>query len=117
MTSKKIVECPWGKYEIISEDKTNKIKKITINPGHRLSLQYHQHRTEYWVIISGNGIVTYDDKVRPMEEKEIITIHQGVKHRIENSGTEALVLIEVQCGDYLGEDDIVRLDDDYHRVE
>jgi mannose-6-phosphate isomerase-like protein (cupin superfamily) len=111
-----IEERPWGKFEILSEGEKHKVKRITVNPGHRLSLQYHHNRTEHWTVVAGQGVVTRNDEVIPVNENQSIVIPQTARHRIENTGTEPLVFIEVQYGTYLGEDDIVRVADDYHRV-
>ena len=109
---------PWGRYDILLEEDNLKVKKITVNPGGKLSLQYHLYRCEHWVIISGVGVVTkhsnkYDINDSPWGTH--IFIEQGEVHRIENTGTEPLILIETQIGKYLGEDDVVRLDDVYGR--
>jgi len=111
-----VEERPWGKFEVLSEGQRHKVKRITVNPGHRLSLQYHHHRSEHWIVVSGRGFVTRDDDVIPVKENQSVTIPRGAKHRIESLGPDPLVFIEVQCGDYLEEDDIVRVADDYHRV-
>ena len=106
---------PWGSFFVIQESTTYKIKRIEVNSGQRLSYQYHNKRSEVWVIIQGNGVVTLNDVERKYSAGDTILIPQGMKHRIENQGTETTVFIEVQTGSYFGEDDIVRLDDDYNR--
>jgi mannose-6-phosphate isomerase-like protein (cupin superfamily) len=93
------------------------IKRITVNPGAKLSLQMHHHRHEHWIVVSGMAKVTNGDKVVLLDENESTYITAGSKHRLENPGTILLELIEVQVGSYLGEDDIVRFDDDYGRQE
>lgn len=114
--SRYVEERPWGKFEVLEKADHYQIKRITVNPGHRLSLQYHHHRTEHWVIVAGSGRVTRGEEVIPVMANQSVVIPKGTPHRIENTGTEPLVFIEVQYGEYLGEDDIVRLADDYHRV-
>ena len=106
---------PWGTYIVLSEDKSFKIKKIEVNPKSRLSYQYHNKRSEHWYVISGKGIVTINDEKFELSEGSTIKINKRDKHRVENKGTENLVFIEIQTGSYFGEDDIVRLDDDYNR--
>jgi mannose-6-phosphate isomerase len=107
---------PWGYYEVLSQDKKDhKVKRITVWPGKRLSLQYHQKRSEHWVVVSGRGLVSLDGKQVKLAENEAIDIPLGAQHRIENIGDEPLVFIEVQQGEYFGEDDIVRLEDDFGR--
>lgn len=115
---------PWGVYYVM-EDKPNfKVKKIIVNPGARLSLQSHQHRSEHWVVVSGTAAVTIREKGHPehighriLTEKESCYVPQGFVHRLANPHNELLIIIEVQCGDYTGEDDIERFEDDYDRTE
>lgn len=107
---------PWGSYTILAEGDGFKVKKITINPGAKLSLQMHYHRSEHWTVISGTGKLTLDDKVVIFKENESTYIPIAVKHRLENPGSIPLSIIEVQNGRYLGEDDIVRYDDVYGRT-
>jgi mannose-6-phosphate isomerase len=107
---------PWGYYQVILDEPDLKIKKIFVYPGKRLSLQRHQHRSEHWYIIRGQALVTLDLKDRTLKESNSVDIPQGSLHRIMNSGIENLAFIEVQTGDYFGEDDIERLEDDYGRV-
>lgn len=106
---------PWGKYEILSETEKYKVKKVLVNPGHRLSLQRHRRRSEHWVIVNGEAVVTLGDKTIELAEGETVDIGVGEIHRIENKGSVILIFIEVQFGDYFGEDDIERLQDDYAR--
>ena len=102
-------------YEVLAEGDRYKVKRLVVEPGHRLSLQMHQNRNEHWVIVEGSALVTVgDDEVR-LQGSQHVTIPAKTKHRIANTGTIALVFIEVQCGSYLGEDDIVRFEDDYRR--
>lgn len=107
---------PWGYYEILSDDKPDhKVKRITVWPGKRLSLQYHMKRREHWVVVSGRGLVTVDGRQVNLGPDESIDISLRAHHRIENTGDVPLVFIEVQQGDYFGEDDIVRVEDDFGR--
>lgn len=111
----KTVYRPWGTYTVLEEQPRYKIKRITVNPGAKLSLQMHHHRSEHWVVVKGTAKVTCDDKVFLVRENESTYISAGNKHRLENEGVIPLELIEVQNGSYLGEDDIVRYDDVYGR--
>lgn len=106
---------PWGSYTVLAEGDGYKVKRIVVNPGQTLSLQMHYHRSEHWTVISGTGKCTLADKTVIFRENESTYIPIGVKHRLENSGKLPLVIIEVQNGKYLGEDDIVRFDDVYGR--
>lgn len=110
-------ERPWGSFQVLDEGPTYKVKRIEVKPGQRLSYQYHHRRAEHWVIVAGRALVTLDDVVHERNATESIEIGQGVRHRIENPGPEPMTFIEVQTGTYFGEDDIVRLDDDYGRQE
>jgi len=107
---------PWGTYTTLQEGPNFKIKRIQVKPGAALSLQMHHHRSEHWVVVSGTGKVTVDDKVVLLAPNESTYVPIGAKHRLENPGRVPLTLIEVQCGDYVGEDDIVRFEDIYGRV-
>jgi len=107
---------PWGSYTVLLDSVMCKVKKIVVNPMHRLSYQLHKKRSEYWVIVSGAGEVTIEDKIKTVCAGDIVKICKNEKHRIFNSGEAELVFIETQLGDYFGEDDIVRLDDDYSRI-
>lgn len=106
---------PWGSYTILAEGEGYKVKRITVKPGAKLSLQMHYHRSEHWTVISGTGKLTLDDKVIIFKENESTYIPIGAKHRLENPGKMPLSIIEVQNGKYLEEDDIVRFDDVYGR--
>ena len=106
---------PWGAYDAIDRGERFQVKRITVNPGASLSLQKHFHRAEHWVVVKGVAEVTCDDKVMNLNENESTFIPLGSVHRLRNIGDELLEIIEVQSGDYLGEDDIVRLDDNYNR--
>ncbi|RMB12416.1 mannose-1-phosphate guanylyltransferase/mannose-6-phosphate isomerase [Eilatimonas milleporae] len=107
---------PWGSYRSITVGGRYQVKEITVYPGKRLSLQMHHHRAEHWVIVSGTAMVTRDDETVLMKEDESIYLPLGCRHRLENPGKTPLTLIEVQTGSYLGEDDIVRFDDDFGRT-
>lgn len=107
---------PWGTYTVLEEHPGFKIKRISVKPGARLSLQMHYHRSEHWVVVCGTACVTRGDEVFLLRENESTYIPAGQRHRLENPGIIRLELIEVQNGSYLGEDDIVRFDDQYGRV-
>jgi mannose-6-phosphate isomerase len=108
---------PWGFYEVLSGDGGNhKVKRITVWPKKRLSLQMHNKRKEHWIVISGRARVTLGKDEITLEPSGTVDIPFGTVHRIENIGDEPLVFIEVQQGDYFGEDDILRLEDDFGRV-
>ncbi len=106
---------PWGTYTILEERDNNKIKRIVVYPGAKLSLQSHQKRNEHWIVVSGTAKIVNGDKVIILEENQSTYVPKETKHRLENPGTEPLHIIEVQMGDYLGEDDIERFDDDFGR--
>ena len=107
---------PWGKYTTLAEGDGYKVKRIVINPGQSISLQIHYHRSEHWTVISGTGKLTLNEKEIIFRENESTYIPIGTAHRLENPGKLPLAIIEVQNGKYLGEDDIVRLDDAYGRA-
>jgi mannose-6-phosphate isomerase len=106
---------PWGSYTVLEEDRGFKVKRIEVLPGKRLSYQKHAQRAEHWFVVEGTAKVTLDDEEITVRAGEAIDIPIGAAHRVENPGEENLVFIEVQRGSYLGEDDIVRLQDDYGR--
>ncbi len=106
---------PWGCYTVLEEQPRYQMKRITVNPGAKLSLQMHHHRYEHWVVVSGTARVTNGDSVILLHENQSTYIPAGTVHRLENPGVIALDLIEVQIGSYLGEDDIVRYEDVYGR--
>jgi mannose-1-phosphate guanylyltransferase/mannose-6-phosphate isomerase len=110
------VHRPWGTYTVLEEGPGYKLKRIVVKPGAALSMQMHRHRSEHWVVISGTAKVTNGDRELDIRPNESTFIPVGNKHRLSNPGTEELVIIEVQAGDYLGEDDIVRFDDVYGRT-
>ena len=110
-----ITERPWGYYEIIKEKDNYKIKVITVNPGQRLSYQVHDKRDEYWVVISGSGLLTINGNESECHPGTAICIEANDAHRVANTGEKTLIFAEVQLGTYFGEDDIVRIDEDYGR--
>ncbi len=109
------VERPWGRYTVMQGGLGYKVKKVVVDPGCRLSLQLHHRRAEHWVVVQGVALVTIGDKVSQVQPNQSVYIPLETAHRLENPGAEPLALIEVQTGDYLEEDDIVRLDDDFWR--
>ena len=106
---------PWGSFTTLEEGAGYKIKRIEVNPGHRLSLQMHHHRSEHWIVVSGTAKVTCGDREMILGSNQSTYVPQCTTHRLENPGVINLVLIEVQNGQYLGEDDIIRFSDDYAR--
>jgi mannose-1-phosphate guanylyltransferase len=111
----RLVHRPWGTYEVLLESSNYKIKRIVVEPGCKLSLQKHFHRSEHWVVVSGMATVTVGDKSFYIRPNESAYIPAGQIHRLENEGKVELAMIEVQVGEYVGEDDIVRIDDIYGR--
>jgi mannose-6-phosphate isomerase len=107
---------PWGSYEVLQESTTHKVKSIIVQPGKRISYQRHEKRAEHWFIVSGQAEVTIDGVVTRIEPGTAIDIGIGAAHRIANIGNEELFFIEVQTGSYFGEDDIIRLEDDFGRA-
>ncbi len=108
---------PWGYYVVLSDEPGHKVKRIVVNPGQRLSLQRHRQRSEHWYIIEGSAIVRNGVDEIHVEAGRSVDIPRLSWHRIGNPGDRPVVLIEVQTGDYLGEDDIERTEDDYGRVK
>jgi len=108
---------PWGSYTILEEQDKYKVKRIEVLPGQRLSYQKHEKRAEHWMIVGGRGRVTLEDRDIDLSPGQAIDIPRGAAHRIANKGMDLLAVIEIQTGEYLGEDDIVRLEDDYGRIE
>lgn len=107
---------PWGTYTVLEDTPGYKIKRIVVRPGKRLSLQKHYHRNEHWIVLSGTATVTVGDNTFLVRPNESTYIKMGEMHRLENKGKIDLVLIEAQVGEYTGEDDIVRIDDDFKRI-
>lgn len=107
---------PWGEFWVLEDADTHKVKRIKVAPNGRLSYQYHQYRSEVWTIVKGSAKVTIDGNVKDYEQGEVVVIPLGAKHRIQNpSQDKDLEFIEVQLGTYFGEDDIIRIEDDYDR--
>jgi mannose-6-phosphate isomerase-like protein (cupin superfamily) len=106
---------PWGYYLVLFVDPGYKVKRFLVRPGQRLSLQRHRKRAEHWHVVQGEGLVTRGDEEIRMSAGDDVSIPLGAVHRVQNVGTTDLVIIEVQTGDYVGEDDIERLEDDYNR--
>jgi len=116
MSSPSFEARPWGSFTVLDDAMTHKVKTLTVNPGHRLSYQRHQHRAEHWFVVTGTATVTVDDKENTLERGEYIDIPMMAWHRIENRGDIDLTFVEVQHGAYFGEDDIERRSDDYGRA-
>ena len=110
-----IEQKPWGYYEVLLNAENTKVKRITVNPGGKLSYQYHHKRSEHWVMIEGTASVIVNDHSKIVEAGDSIYIPVGTKHRVSNEGDTDLVFIEVQTGEYFGEDDITRIEDLYNR--
>ena len=107
------VDRPWGIYTVLAEAENFKVKTLEVHPGQRLSYQRHSRRSEHWFVVGGAGVVTLDGKTIDVRRGDAVDVPLGTPHRIQNIGPVPLVIVEVQHGDYFGEDDIVRLDDDY----
>ena len=108
-------ERPWGRYEVLQEGGTYKVKSIHVSPGKRLSYQCHQKRSEHWYVTDGTGEVTLNGEIQKVSRGSIVEIPQGMLHRMSNTGNNELIFIEVQTGGYFGEDDIERVEDDFGR--
>jgi mannose-6-phosphate isomerase-like protein (cupin superfamily) len=106
---------PWGWYETVSERPGNKVKRIHVDPGQQISLQLHHRRAEHWVVVRGTAWVTVGERQLALIEGQHVDIQLGAVHRLANRSAEPVEIIEVQFGDYLGDDDIVRMQDDYGR--
>ncbi|MHB1988688.1 MAG: phosphomannose isomerase type II C-terminal cupin domain [Acidimicrobiales bacterium] len=109
-------ERPWGNYTVLEDADGHKVKRIVVHPGRRLSYQVHSRRAEHWFVVVGEGAVTLGGEVVAVKAGTAVDVERGTPHRIENTGQGELVFIEVQHGEYFGEDDIVRLEDDFGRV-
>ena len=107
---------PWGQYWVLEDSSFYKVKRILVNPGGRLSYQFHYKRCEVWTVVSGKAIITLDGIDKEYGVGDVAIIPVGTKHRVKNSNDIPLVFIEVQYGTYFGEDDIVRIEDDYNRI-
>jgi len=117
ITSPSKVARPWGSYETVADGPRFQVKHIVVDPGERLSLQSHVHRSEHWVVVRGAAEVTVGDRVSILQENQSTYIPAGTTHRLANPGKVPLELVEIQCGPYLGEDDIQRFEDEYGRIE
>ena len=107
---------PWGSYTVLNDEATFKVKRIEVLPGKRLSYQRHTRRSEHWFIVHGTAVVTLDGEWRVVSSGDAVDVPVNTDHRIENASDDLVVFVEVQHGDYFGEDDIVRLEDDYGRT-
>ena len=107
---------PWGFFVVLSDEPDHKVKRIELNPHTRISYQRHQKREEHWFVVRGTAVVTLDGKEIPLAKGQEIDVPRGAWHRIANPGTEAMAFIEIQTGEYFGEDDIERANDDYGRA-
>lgn len=109
-------ERPWGRYEVLQESATHKVKCIWVSPGKRLSYQRHKFRAEHWLIVAGDADVTIDGVVKRVGAGDSVDFGIGVLHRIHNIGSTEVIFVEVQTGTYFGEDDIERVEDDFGRT-
>jgi mannose-6-phosphate isomerase-like protein (cupin superfamily) len=107
---------PWGHYTVLADEPDHKVKRIYVYHGKRLSLQRHRRRAEHWYLLSGEAVVTLDGKEIPLRGGQSVDIPRGAAHRLLNAGKMEAVFIEVQTGEYFGEDDIERIEDDYGRL-
>jgi len=113
---RKITKCPWGSFEVLSEASDHKVKRIIVEPNGCLSLQLHHLRSEHWFVVAGFGVALVDSEKKPLRAGYSLHIPKKAKHRVQNSSDENLIIIEVQTGEYFGEDDIERLEDKYGRI-
>ena len=107
---------PWGSFEELKLGENFKVKLLEIKPGASISLQFHRHRSEHWVVVGGRARITRDTEIIDLDPNESTYVAEGVRHRLENPGTKILHVVEVQSGTYLGEDDIKRFKDIYNRT-
>jgi len=114
--SEKVVSRPWGSFEVIGSGEGYQVKRILIHPGESLSLQLHNYRNENWVVVQGQATVVLGDREITLKHNESIYIPHKTRHRLANHGETLLIVIEIQTGDYLGEDDIIRFSDKYGRA-
>ena len=112
----KITKCPWGSFEVLSEAPGHKVKRIFVEPGGCLSLQLHHLRSEHWFVVAGVGVAIVDGNKISLQAGSSLDIPKKAKHRVQNSSNENLIMIEVQTGEYCGDDDIERFEDKYGRV-
>lgn len=110
-----VSERPWGNFIKLYQESGVWVKRVHVNPGKRLSLQKHHHRSEKWIVVTGLGLVTINGEEYPLQAGDVLDVPQGAVHRISNAGKDKLVFIEVACGPELTEEDIERLQDDYER--
>ena len=110
-----IIQKPWGSYQILEKNKNHLVKNIIVKPGGALSLQSHKYRSEHWVVVKGTATVTIEKEIKNLKSNESIFIHKSAKHRLANNNKEDLIIIEVQYGDLLQEEDIIRYEDIYNR--
>jgi mannose-6-phosphate isomerase-like protein (cupin superfamily) len=108
---------PWGSFDVLIDASNTKVKRLSVNPGQRLSLQSHKLRDEHWVVVAGTAVVTLDDETLELGYGQSVYVKRGARHRIANQGDKQLEIIEVQTGDGFPEEDIVRYSDDYHRAD
>ena len=111
-----IFQKPWGSYKVLEIGKNHLVKNILVKPGGKLSLQSHEHRAEHWIVVNGTATITVDAKISNLNKNESVLIPRLSKHRLENNQKEDLNIIEVQYGNILSEDDIIRYDDIYNRI-
>jgi mannose-6-phosphate isomerase len=116
MSSLEKSDRPWGRYEVLQESATHKVKCIWMNPGSRLSYQRHKFRAEHWFIVQGTGVVTIDGVESQVGPGDTVEFEIGVLHRLANTGTEEIIFVEVQTGTSFAEDDIERIEDDFGRA-
>jgi mannose-6-phosphate isomerase len=109
-------ERPWGRWRVVDTGASFTTKRVEVKQGHRLSLQFPHHRSEHWVVVAGSGVATVDGKASPVGPGDYVVIPCGATHRVEATGTEPLIFVEVQYGAILDESDITRLEDDYSRA-
>ncbi|MBF8257678.1 MAG: glycosyltransferase [Actinobacteria bacterium] len=107
---------PWGSFTVLADEMDHKVKRLVVSAGRRMSLQRHRFRTEHWHVVSGTGLVTRGKKQVKVEDGSSVDIPAGMLHRVQNVGRKDLVIIEVQRGEYFGEDDIERIEDDFGRA-
>ncbi|MFQ5538793.1 MAG: phosphomannose isomerase type II C-terminal cupin domain [Candidatus Binatia bacterium] len=117
MSSDQTASRPWGTWTVLREGMGYKVKLIEVWSGHRLSLQFHHYRSEHWVVVSGRARVMLDDQVLELAPFESAVVPVGAVHRLENPWSDPLVIVEIQKGEILSEEDIVRLEDDYERAD
>jgi mannose-6-phosphate isomerase len=106
---------PWGFYRVLADEPDHKVKRIVVYPEKRLSLQRHQYRQEHWFMLSGHALVTRGEEQIPLKQGESVDLPKGVLHRIQNVGSGDVIFIEIQSGEYFGEEDIERVEDDFGR--